>query len=142
MASRAWRWFMLLGNDSCYSARIHAARRWFMLLGDGTRCSSIAHNYSTTHHGDWTMSWTARLWFAPARTSSKRCCTTGTRRSGTSCGGYDPGYPWRTTWAAPQGRPSPQDEALRGMTLLGASLNTQGRYPEDTMRSVRIRMIP
>ena len=32
--------------------------------------------------------------FAPARTSSRRHCTADTRHSGTSCGGYDPGYPW------------------------------------------------
>ena len=41
-----------------------------------------------------------------------------------------------------QGRPSPQDEALLGTTLLGASRKTPGRYPEDTTRSVRILMIP
>ena len=32
--------------------------------------------------------------FAPARTSSTQHCTTDTRRSGTSCGGHDPRYPW------------------------------------------------
>ena len=37
-----------------------------------------------------------------------------------------------------QGRPSPQDESLWGMTLLGASRKTPGRYPKDTTRSVRI----
>ena len=42
----------------------------------------------------------------------------------------------------PQGWPSPQDEALRGMMLLDVSRKTLERYPEDTMRSVRIRMIP
>ena len=42
----------------------------------------------------------------------------------------------------PQGRFSPQDEALRGTTLLGASRKTPERYPKDIMRSVRICMIP
>ena len=42
----------------------------------------------------------------------------------------------------PQGRSSPQDEALRGTTLLGASRKTLGRYSEDATRSVRICMIP
>ena len=31
----------------------------------------------------------------------------------------------------PQGWPSPQDEALRGTTLLGVFRKTWGRYPED-----------
>ena len=39
--------------------------------------------------------------FTPARISSRRRCTVDTRCSGTSCGGYDPGYPWQTTWATP-----------------------------------------
>ena len=38
--------------------------------------------------------------FTPARTRSRRCCTADTRRLGTSCGGYDPGYPRQTTWDA------------------------------------------
>ena len=42
----------------------------------------------------------------------------------------------------PQGRPSPQDDALRGTTLLGGSRKTSGGYPEDTTRSVRICTIP
>ena len=42
----------------------------------------------------------------------------------------------------PQGWPSPQDEALWGTTLLGISRKTPGRYPEDTTRSIMIRMIP
>ena len=37
--------------------------------------------------------------FTPAWISSRRRCTVDTRCSGTSCGGYDPGYPWQTTWA-------------------------------------------
>ena len=41
----------------------------------------------------------------------------------------------------PQGRPNPQDEALRGTTLLGAFRKTPERYSEDT-RSIRIHMIP
>ena len=104
------------------------------LLGDGSCCSA-------THHGGWTMSWIARLWFAPARTSSRWRCTTGTRRSRTIYGGMTPDTHSRPHGLRPQGWPSPQDEALRGTTLLGVSRKTPGRYPKDTTRSVRIRMI-
>ena len=82
----------------------YAARPWLTLLGDG--CTQLG-NCSATHHGGRTMSWTARLWCAPARISSRRRCTTGTRCLGTSCGGYDPGYPLQTTWAAPPGAAQP-----------------------------------
>ena len=41
----------------------------------------------------------------------------------------------------PHGLPSPQDEALQGTTLLGASRKILVRYPENATRSVRIRMI-
>ena len=92
----------------------HAARRWFVLLGDDVCCSATAHNYSATHHDGRTMSWTARFWFAPARTNSRRCCKTGIRRSGTSCGGYNPGYPWQTTWAAPSRAVQPTRRSLAG----------------------------
>ena len=81
----------------------YVAQLRFMLLSDGAHSSATAHNCSATHRGGRTMSWTARLWFALARTSSRRRCTTGTRHLGTSCGGYDPGYPRQTTWAAPPG---------------------------------------
>ena len=38
--------------------------------------------------------------------------------------------------------PSPLDDALWGMTLLGGFHKASGGYPEDTMRSIRIHMIP
>ena len=38
----------------------------------------------------------------------------------------------------PQGWSSPQDEALRSTVLLSTPRKTLGRYPEDTMRFVRI----
>ena len=57
-------------------------------------------------------------------------------------GGMTPDTHDRPHGLRPQGRPSPQDEALQGMTLLNASCKTSGRYPKDTMRSVRICMIP
>ena len=57
----ARRWFTLLGDGSHCSVMVHAARRWFTLLGDGSCWSTMAHNYSTTHHGGWTMSLTAQL---------------------------------------------------------------------------------
>ena len=65
----------------------------FTLLGN---CSQLLSNSSrwSDHEFDCSAS------FAPARTSSRRRCTTGTRRSRTSYGGYHPGYPWQTTWVA------------------------------------------
>ena len=52
-------------------------------------------------------------------------------------GGTTPDTHDRPHEMRPQGRPSPQDEALRGTTLLSASRKTSGRYPEDTTRSVK-----
>ena len=65
----------------------HVARRWSALLGDDVCCSATAHNCSATHYDGRIMSWTARLWFTPARTSSRWRCTMGTRCLGTSYGG-------------------------------------------------------
>ena len=63
----------------------------------------------------------------------------GTR--GLAVGGMTPDTHGRPHGLHPQGRPSPQDEALWGTTLLDASRKTLGRYLEDTTRSVRIHMI-
>ena len=52
--------------------------------------------------------------FAPARTSAKWRCTMGTRCSGTSYRGYNPRYPWQTTWAAPLGAAQPIRRSLVG----------------------------
>ena len=62
--------------------------------------------------------------------------------SSSNVGGTTPDTHGRPHGLRPQGRPNPQDEALRGTTLLGVSRKAPGRYPEDTTRSVRIRMIP
>ena len=80
-------WQAVLG--SYCSAVVLAARNCSLLLGNSSWWSNREFDCSAL--------------FAPARTSTRRRCTTGTRRSGTSCGGYDPGYPWQTTWAAPSG---------------------------------------
>ena len=69
-----------------------------------------------------------------------RICNT-QRHLSLDVGGTTPDTHGRAHGLRPQGRPSPQDEALRGTTLLGASRKTPGRYPEDTTRSVRICMI-
>ena len=61
---------------------------------------------------------------------------------GLAVGGMTPDTHDRPHGLRSQGWPSPQDEALRSMTLLGVSRKTLERYPEDTMRYVRIRMIP
>ena len=94
------------------------------LLGDSLRWSD--------HESD------CSALFTPARTSSRRCCTTDARRSGTSCGGTTLDTHGRPHGLRPQGRSSPQDEALRSMALLGASRKTPRRYPEDTTRSVSV----
>ena len=132
MASHTW--VILLGYGSRCSAMVHAARRRFTLLGN---CSQLLDNSSwwSEHEFD------CLALFTLARISSRWRCTTGTRCSGTSCGGYDPRYPWQTTWVRPQRWPSPQDEALRGTILVGAFRKTSRRYPEDTTRYVRICMI-
>jgi len=117
------------------SAIVHAAQLWFMLLNN---CSQLLSNSSRWSDHEFDCS----ALFAPARTSSRRRCTTDTRCSRTSCGGMTPDTHDRPHGLRPQGRPSPQDEALWGTTLLGASRKTPGTYPEDTTRSVRIYMIP
>ena len=119
----------------------HTARRCCTLLGDVARCLAAAHNCSVILYGGRTMIWTARFWFAPARKSSRRRCTTGTRRSETSYGGYNPGYPRQVTWAMPPGRSSPQG-ALRSTILFGNPRKARRGYPKDVMRSDRIYTIP
>ena len=117
------------------SATVDAAWRRFTLLGDSSQLLSNSSWWSD-HESD------CSALFTPAWTSSRRRCTMDARRSRTNYGGMTLDTHGRPHGLCPQGRPSPQDEALRGTTLLGASRKTPGRYPEDTMRSVRIRMIP
>ena len=90
------RRFTLLDDGSHCSAMVHTAQRCFTLLDDGSQLLGNSSRWSN-HEFD------CSVLFASARTSSRRRCTTGTRRSRTSCGGYDPRYPWQTTWAAPPG---------------------------------------
>ena len=116
------------------SATVHAARLWFTLLGN---CSQLLSNSSRWSDHEFDCS----ALFAPARTSSRRRYTTDTRRSGTSCGGTTPDTYDRSHGLRPQGWPNPQDKALRGTALLGASRKTPEIYPKDTTRSVRIRII-
>ena len=116
----ARQWFTLLGDRSRCSVTGHAARQRFTLLSDGSRCSTI-------QHGGWTMSLTARRY---SHLLGRAQDDVAQRVQGA----------WGL--AVPQGWPSPQDEALRGMTLLGTSLKTPGRYPKVTTRFVRICMIP
>ena len=126
----------------CCLAMVHATRLWFVLLGDSTCCSVTAYNCSATHHGGRTVSSTARLrshllgqaqggvaqWVQGARGLAMGCTTPDTHG--------------RPHGLHPLGWPSPQEEALRGTTLLGAFCKTSGRYPEDTTSSVSICMIP
>ena len=70
--------------------------------------------------------------FTPARTSSRRRCITDTRRSRTSCGGYDPEYPQQTTWVAPPGVVQPTRQRL---TVHG----TARRVLQDLLGYARFR---
>ena len=120
----------------------YVARQWFTLLGDGSHCSAMVHNCSATQYGGRTMSLTARFCSHLLRQAQDGIAQwiQGTR--GLAMGGTTLDTHSRPHELRPQGQPSPQDEALWGMTLLGASCKTLGKYPKDTMRSIRIRMIP
>ena len=131
----ARRQVTMLGDRSHCSAIVYTARRRFTLLDD---CSQLLGNSSRWSDHEFNCS----ALFAHARTSLRRRCTTGTRCSGTSYGGMTPYTHDRPHGLRPQGWSSPQDEALRGTTLLGAFCKTSGGYPKDTTRSVRICMIP
>ena len=120
----------------------YATRRWFTLLGDGSCCSATAHNCSATHHGGRTMSLTARLCSHLLGQAQDGVAQRIQGARGLAVGGTTPDTHGRPYGLRSQGRPSPQDEALQGMTLLGVSRKTPGRYPEDTTRSVRICSIP
>ena len=139
MASHTW--VMLLDDGSHCSVMAHAAQRRFALLGDGSRCSATAHNCSVTHHGGRTMSLTARLCSHLLRQAQDGAAQRVQGAWGLAVGGMTPDTHGRPHGLRPQGRASPQDEALQGMTLLDAFRKTPGRYPEGTTRSVRIRMI-
>ena len=110
----------------------HATQRWITLLG----------NCSTTHHGGRTMSLTA--WFCSHLLGQAQdgVAQRVQGAQGLAMGDTTPDTHSRPHGLRPQGRPSPQDDALRATTLLGGSCKTSGRYPKDTTRSVRICMIP
>ena len=114
----AWQRFMLLSDGSRCSAIVHVARQRFTLLDDGSQLLGNSSQWSD-HEFD------CSALFAPAWTSSRRRCTTSTRRSGTSCGGCDPGYPRQTTWAVPPGAAQPTRQSLAGH-------DSARRLPQDT----------
>ena len=72
--------------------------------------------------------------FTPARISSRRRCTTDTRCSGTSCGGYDPGYPRHTTWAALPGAVQP---TRRRSTVHGIARRVLQDNKSDILKMLR-----
>ena len=133
-------WQAVLGLHC--SAMVHTAPQLFTLLGNGSRCSATAHNCSATHHGGRTMSLTARLRSHLLGQAQDGVAQWVQGARGLAVGGMTPDTHGRPHGLRPQGRPSPQDEALWGTTLLDASRKTSVRYPEDTTRSVRICMIP
>ena len=111
------------------------ARLWPSLL-------ATARYYSATCHGGRTMSLTARLCSHLLGQAQDGVSQRVQGAWGLAMGGMTPDTHGRPHGLRPQGRPSPQDEALRGTTLLGVSRKTPGKYHEDTTRSVRICMIP
>ena len=72
--------------------------------------------------------------FTPARISLRWRCTVDTRGSGTSCGGYDPGYPRQTTWAAPSGVVQP---TRRRLTVHGTARRVQQDIKGDIPKMLR-----
>ena len=72
--------------------------------------------------------------FTPAGTSSKWRCTVDTRRSGTSYGGYDPGYPWQTTWTAP---PRVVQLTRRRFTVHGTARHVPQDIKGDILKMLR-----
>ena len=118
----------LLGDGSRCSATVHTAQRWFTLLGDGSHCSTMVHNCSTTHDGGRTMSLTARLCSHLFGQAQDGVAQRIQDARGLAVGGTTPDTHGRPHGLRLQGWPSPQDEALRGTTLLGAAR----RVPQDT----------
>ena len=110
-------------------------RLWSSLL-------AIARYCSTTRHGGWTVILTAQLGSQLLGQAQDGVVQRVQGARGLAVGGTTPDTHGRPHGLRPQGRPSPQDEALRGTTLLDASRKTSGRYLKDTTRSIRIRMIP
>ena len=115
------------------SATDHAARQRFTLLGDGTRCSATAHNCSATHHGGRTMSLAAQLCSHLLRQAQDSVAQWVQGARGLAVGGTTLDTHDRPHGLRPQGRPSPQDEALWGTTLLGVSR----RHWEDILKILR-----
>ena len=116
---------------------------WQAMLG--SYCSAVvlvARNCLATHHGGWTMSLTARLCLHLLGQAQGGVAQWVQGARGLAMGGMTLDTHGRSHGLHPQGRSSPQDEALWSTTLLGAFRKTSGRYPEDIMRSVRICMIP
>ena len=111
------------------------ARLWSSLLTTARYCSA-------TRHGGWTVSLTARLCSHLLRQAQDGVAKRIQGTQGLAMGGTTSDTHSRPHGLCPQGWPSPQDDALRGTTLLGGFLKTSGGYPEDTTRSVRICMIP
>ena len=130
-------WQALLGIHC--STMVHTARRRFTLLGDGSRCSTTAHNCSVTHHGGRTMSLTARLCSHMLRQAQDGVTQRVQGARGLAVGGTTPDTHGRPHELCPPEVAQPTRQSLLGH---GASRKTPGRYPKDTTRSVRIRMIP
>ena len=151
----ARRQVMLLCNSSHCSATGCAALQRFTLLDDGSLCSAtgrvalqrfallgIGSRCSTVKHGGWTIGLTAWHHLQLPGQAQGGVAQRVQGAWGLAVGCTTPDTHGRPHGLRLQGWPSPQDEALRGTTLLGASRKTPERYPEDTTRSIRIRMIP
>ena len=101
------------------------ARLWSSLLATACYCS-------TTRHGGRNASLTARLCSHLLGQAQDGVVQRVQGAWGLAMGGTTLDTHGRPHGLCPQGRPSPQDEALWGMILVGTFRKTSGRYPEDT----------
>ena len=113
---------------------------WQALLG--IHYPATVHNCSATPYGGRTMSLTARLCSHLLGQGQDGVAQRIQGARGLAMGSTTPDTHGRLHGLRPQGWSSPQDETLRSTALLGAPRKTSGRYPEDTTRSIRIRLIP
>ena len=101
----------------------HTARLWSALLS----------NCSTTHYGGWIMSFTARLCSHLLGQVQNGVAQRVQGARGLAVGGMTPDTQGRPHGLHPQGRPSPQDDALWGTTCSVAS----ARHLEDILKILR-----
>ena len=101
-------------------------------------CSADTHSCSATHHDGRIMSLSARLCSHLLGEAQDGVAQRVQGARGLAVGGTTPDTHGRPHGLRPQGRPSPQEESLRGTALLGAAARHKESYPEDRIVFVRI----